>query len=84
MVLVVPCPLTLREWWSWYGVDVCGWWSLAGLPGWGAVVWWRWWALVRVVLLVCPGGLGVGCAAQLGLGPGWGAAPCWQARWRVP
>ena len=33
IVLVVPRPLALREWWSWYGVDVCGRWSLAGLPG---------------------------------------------------
>ena len=33
MVLVVPCPLALREWWSWYDVGVCGAWSLAGLPG---------------------------------------------------
>ena len=32
-----------------YGVDVCGQWSLTGL----------WWALVRVMLLVCPGGRGV-------------------------
>ena len=23
VVLVVPCPLALREWWSWHGVDVC-------------------------------------------------------------
>ena len=60
LVLVVPCPLALREWCSWYGVDVCGRWSLAGLLGLGSVVRWRWWALVGVVLLVCPGGLGVG------------------------
>ena len=33
VVLVVPCPLSLREWWSWYGVDVRGWWLLDGLPG---------------------------------------------------
>ena len=33
VVLVVPCPLAVREWWSWHGVDVCGRWSLAGLPG---------------------------------------------------
>ena len=33
VVLVVPCPLALREWWSWHGVDVCECWSLAGLPG---------------------------------------------------
>ena len=32
MWLVVPCPLALREWWSCYGVDVCGRWSLFGLP----------------------------------------------------
>ena len=24
MVLVAPCSLALREWWSLYGVDVCG------------------------------------------------------------
>ena len=52
MSLVAPCSLAVREWWSLYGVDVCGQWSLAGLLGWLAVV--RWWscALVRVVLLV--------------------------------
>ena len=33
VVLVVLCPLALREWWSWHGMDVCGRWSLAGLPG---------------------------------------------------
>ena len=33
MVLVVPRSLALREWWSLCGVDVCGQWSLAGLPG---------------------------------------------------
>ena len=33
MVLMVPCSLALREWWSWYGVHVCGRPSLAGLPG---------------------------------------------------
>ena len=32
MVLVLPCPLALREWWSWYGVDVSGRCSLARLP----------------------------------------------------
>ena len=31
VVLVVPCPLALRVWWSWHGVDVCGWWWLTGL-----------------------------------------------------
>ena len=60
MVLVVQCSLALCEWWSLYGVDVCGQWSLAGLPGYGAAVRWRWWALAGLVLLVCPGGLGVG------------------------
>ena len=24
VVLVVPCPLALRVWWSWHGVDMCG------------------------------------------------------------
>ena len=33
VVLVVLCPRGLREWWSWHGVDVCGRWLLAGLPG---------------------------------------------------
>ena len=60
MVFVVPCPLALCEWWSWYGVDVCGRRSLVGPPGQGAVVRWRWFALVRVVLLVCAWGLGLG------------------------
>ena len=31
--LVVPCPLALRVWWSWRGVDVCWWWLLPGLLG---------------------------------------------------
>ena len=26
VVLVVPCPLALRVWRSWHGVDVCGRW----------------------------------------------------------
>ena len=68
VVLVVPCPLVLREWWSWHGVDVCGRWSLDGPPGQGAVVQWRWWALVGAVLLVCPGGLGVGSCGVAGPG----------------
>ena len=33
VVLVVSCPLALREWWSWHCVDVCGRWSFTGLPG---------------------------------------------------
>ena len=33
VVLVVPCLLALREWWSWHGADVCGRWLLAGLLG---------------------------------------------------
>ena len=33
MVLVAPHSLALREWWSLSGVDLCGWWSSAGLPG---------------------------------------------------
>ena len=40
LVLVVLCPLDLLEWWSWHAMDVCGQWSLAGLPGKGAVVLW--------------------------------------------
>ena len=32
------------------------------------VRWW-WWALVGAVLLVCPGGLGVGWCAVAGPGP---------------
>ena len=31
--MVVLCLLALREWWSWHGVDVCGRWLLAELPG---------------------------------------------------
>ena len=60
VVLVVPCPLALRVWWSWHGVDVCGRWWLTELQGLGAAVrcWCR--ALAVAVLLVCPGGLGVG------------------------
>ena len=50
VVLVVLCPQALRQWWSWYAVDVCGRWSLAGLPGYGAVVRWWWSALVGAVL----------------------------------
>ena len=69
VVLVVPCPLALRVRWSWHGVDVCGRWWLTGLQGSGAAVrWWRW-ALVVVVLLVCPGGLGVGRCGVAGPGP---------------
>ena len=33
VVLVVPCPLALRVWWSWHGLNVCGRWLLAGLLG---------------------------------------------------
>ena len=32
-VLVVPCPLALRVWLSWHGMDVCGPWWLTGLQG---------------------------------------------------
>ena len=38
VVLVVPCPLALRVWWSWHGVDVCGRWWLTVLQGLGAAV----------------------------------------------
>ena len=38
VVLVVPCLLALRVWWSWHGVDVCGRWWLTGLRGLGAAV----------------------------------------------
>ena len=69
VVLVVPCPLALRVWWSWHGVDVCGRWWLTGLPGFGAAVRWWWWALAGAVLLVCPGGLGVGWCGVAGPGP---------------
>ena len=69
VVLVVPCPLALRVWWSWHGVDVCGRWWLTGLQGLGAAVRWWWWALVGAVLLVCPGGLGVGWCSVAGPGP---------------
>ena len=68
LVLVVPCPLALRVWWSWNGTDVCGRWLLAGLLDWGAAVRWWWWALVGTVLLVCPGGLSVGWRGVAGPG----------------
>ena len=69
VVLVVPCPLALRVWWSWHGVDVCGRWWLTGLQGLGAAVRWWWWALAGAVLLVCPGGLGVGWCGVAVPGP---------------
>ena len=68
VVLVMPCPLALRVWWSWHGVDLCGRWWLTGLQGWGAAVQWWWRALVGAVLLVCPGGLGVGWCGVAGAG----------------
>ena len=81
VVLVVPCPLALRVWWSPHGVDVCGRWWLTGLQGLGAAVRWWWWALVGAVLLVCPGGSGRGvvwCGWTLALvgvsGPAGGCA----------
>ena len=43
---------------------VAGW--AAGL---GAAVRWWWWALVGAVLLVCPGGLGLGWCGVAGRGP---------------
>ena len=74
VVLVVPCPLALRVWWSWHGLDVCGRWWLTRLQGLGAAVWWWWWALATAVLLVCPGGLGVGWCGVAGPGPLVGAS----------
>ena len=68
VVLLVPCPLALREWWSWHAVDVCRRRLLAGLPGEGAVVRWWWWVLVGAVLLVCPAGLGMGWRGVAGPG----------------
>ena len=68
VVLVVSCPLALRKWWSWHGVDVRVRCLLAGLPGYGAVVRWWWWVLVGEALLVCPGGLGVGWRGVAGPG----------------
>ena len=41
VLLVVPCPLALRVWCSWHGVDVCGRWFarwVAGLGCCGTVV----------------------------------------------
>ena len=61
--------VALRVWWSWHGVDVCGRWWLTGLQGLGAAVRWWWWALAVAVLLVCPGGLGVGWCGVAGPGP---------------
>ena len=69
VVLVLPCPLALRVRWSWHGVDVSGRWWLTGLQCLGAVVRWWSWPLVVVVLLVCPGGLGVGQCGVAGPGP---------------
>ena len=69
VVLVVPCPLGLRVWWSWHGLDVCGQWWLTGLLGLGAAVQWWWWALVGAVLLVSPWGLGVGWCGLAGPRP---------------
>ena len=84
VVLVVPCPLALRVWWSWHGVDVCGRWWLTGLQGLGAAVRWWWWALAVAVLLVCPGVWAWGGAVWLDPDFGRGVAPCWWARWRAP
>ena len=69
MVLVVPCPLALRIWWSWHSVDVCRRLWMTGPQGVGAAVRWWWWALAGAVPLVCPGGLGVGWCAVAGPGP---------------
>ena len=69
VVLVVPCPLALRVWGSWHGVDVCGRWWLTGLQGLGAAVGLWWLALAGAVLLVCPGGLGVGWCGVAGPWP---------------
>ena len=69
MVLVVPCPLALRVWWSRHGVDVCRRWWLTGLHGLGAALRWWWWALAGAVLLVCPGGLGEGWCGVVGPRP---------------
>ena len=60
MVLAALHSLALREWWPLYSVDLCGPWSLAGLPGWGAAVGSRLRALVRVLLFMCPWALEVG------------------------
>ena len=67
VVLVVPCPLALRVWWFWHGV--CGRWWLTGLQHFAAAVRWWWWALAGAVLLVCPGGLGVGWCGVAGPSP---------------
>ena len=69
VVLVAPCPLALHVWWSWHVVDVCGRWWLTALQGLGAAVRCWWWALAVAVLLVRPGGLGVGWCAVGGPGP---------------
>ena len=69
VVLVVSCPLALRVWWSWPGVDVRGRWLPTGLLGQGAVIRWWWWALVGMVLLVCSGRLGVGWRGVAAPGP---------------
>ena len=66
VVLVVPCPLALRVWWSWHGVAVVADWA-AGFGCCGTVV------VVGAggggVVGVCPGGLGVGWCGVAGPGP---------------
>ena len=84
MVLVAPRSLALREWWSLYGVDLCGQWSWPGC--WIRLLrysghrgrWWDWCCWCAL------GGWEWGGAAWVGLGPGRDANPCWWARWRAP
>ena len=66
VVLVLPCPLALRVWWSWHDVNLCGQWWLAGLQGFGCC---------RTVLVVGAGGGGAVCVPR---GSGRGVARC---RW---
>ena len=55
VLLVDPCSLALREWWSLCGVN----WMVL-VEGRGAAVRWRWRALGRVLLAVRAGALDVG------------------------
>ena len=85
VVLVVPCTLALRVWWSWHGVDVCGWhggrlgcrvrmlrYGGGGRRWWGRCCW------------CAPGVWTLGGAVWLDPGLGRGVAPCWRARWPAP
>ena len=69
MPLVVPLCLARREWRPLCFLDSCGQRSLAGPPSWGAAVRRWWWALGRVLVVVCPRGLEVGSCNAARPGP---------------